>query len=137
MTPMRKYFVKHPIVGFALITWGITITINSARNGEWISVFTLATMCVGITMQAVVVYSNGCKMPVIVPDNRNWNSDLHCAADEKTQFRWLADRFHIGNHMYSLGDLLIFASFGVGIACLRIKLCTLAYYRCTTWEGIW
>ena len=67
---------------------------------------------IGMTMQFIVISNNGGKMPVLL--NYDFNNDEHFSFQENFEVKnpYLADRFIIGNSIYSIGDItMIFFGF--------------------------
>ena len=67
---------------------------------------------IGMTMQFIVISNNGGKMPVLL--NYDFNNDEHFSFQKSSEVKnpYLADRFIIGNSIYSIGDItMIFFGF--------------------------
>ncbi|HJX50866.1 MAG TPA: hypothetical protein VJ438_05395 [Candidatus Nanoarchaeia archaeon] len=86
------------------------IYVPRAEKYLFVIIFSLFILLFGAVSNTFVYESNGCKMPV--------RSDYHYSTDTHFSFRdssevnhsFLADRFHIINVTYSIGDFLLYSS---------------------------
>jgi hypothetical protein len=68
---------------------------------------------VGVAMNALVIFSNGGRMPVdqeVHPEVIKATDRRHQYIDERTKFAWLADRFPVLTGTASLGDIFLYVS---------------------------
>lgn len=83
-----------------------------AKTGLWVSGAIAASGGLGSALNLLVYYANGQKMPVFVHDaDPSWVEDrFHTLGGKNSRFAFLADHFHIGGSIYSIGDLILTAS---------------------------
>lgn len=101
------------------------IKFTNTENALLITIISISISIVGMHLNWTVVDENNCKMPVWT--NVEYETKTHFSFQEwnKPEHWYLADIFHINGQIYSIGDLLMYQVFILGLP----AYCLFLYFK--------